>query len=89
MVNQKENGSFIPKIKQNNVNLESTGKVTPKYRNYMHSRDLYIYWKIPPSPRGEISANVIWGENVKRKREKWENVREKGRERERKRENGK
>jgi hypothetical protein len=42
-----------------------------------------------PSPRGEISANVIWGENMKRKREKWENVREKGREREGKRGDGK
>jgi hypothetical protein len=31
-----------------------------------------------PSPPG-ISADVIWGKNIKRQREKGENVKEKGR----------
>jgi hypothetical protein len=53
--------------------------------------EAYILKK--PSPRGGgISANVIWGENMKRGRETEENVREKGRkgeEKGRKRENWK
>ncbi len=32
-----------------------------------------------PSPGGGISADVIWGENMKRQREKGGNVKEKGR----------
>jgi hypothetical protein len=37
-------------------------------------------WKIPtPHPQGEISADVTWGrKNMKRGREKGENVQEKG-----------
>ncbi len=38
-----------------------------------------IYWKIPPSPLGGKSADVIWGKNMERRREKGENVKEKGR----------
>jgi hypothetical protein len=34
------------------------------------------YWKIPLT-RGEISADVIWGGNVKRGRKKGETVKEK------------
>jgi hypothetical protein len=29
--------------------------------------------------RGKISADVIWGKNMKRRREKGENIKEKGR----------
>jgi hypothetical protein len=30
----------------------------------------YINWKILSPPRGGISADVIWGKNIKRQREK-------------------
>jgi hypothetical protein len=33
-------------------------------------RTAAVYWKIPPPGGGVISANVIWGKNMKRGREK-------------------
>ncbi len=55
-----------------------------------YSRGLYI-GKYPPPPRGdEISANVIWGKNMKMQRiKKRENVKEKGRKGEEKGRKGK
>ncbi len=38
-----------------------------------------IYWKIPPSLGGGETADVIWGKNMIRQREKEGNVKEKGR----------
>jgi hypothetical protein len=44
-------------------------------------RGLYFGKSPPPPPlgvRGKISSDVIWGKNMKRRREKRENVKEKG-----------
>jgi hypothetical protein len=41
-------------------------------------RGLYI-GKYPPPREGKMSNDVIWGKNIKRGREKGENVKEKGR----------
>jgi hypothetical protein len=48
-----------------------------------------IYWKIPPWRGGGISANVIWGKNMKRPREKGGKCRSKRKKGERKRKKGK
>jgi hypothetical protein len=43
---------------------------------------------LPPTPGGEISADVIWRKNMKRGREKGGNVKEKGRKGKQKRKKG-
>jgi hypothetical protein len=43
-----------------------------------------IFCKIPPSGEEKITANVIWGKNMKKGREKAENVKEKRKKGERK-----
>jgi hypothetical protein len=48
-----------------------------------------VYWKIPLPPEGEISADVIWGENMRWGREKGGKCKRKGRTGESKRENWK
>jgi hypothetical protein len=49
-----------------------------------------IFWKIPPPPRGKISADVIWGKKYeKAKRKKGENVQENERKRKEKERKGK